>query len=151
VGVVHEALQNAKDAVRRTGEAGHIEVELDVGEQSVTVKDSGVGFPPDQSLLCFGGTDKDEDRDWGLNAQQFKLSGGGIRNCSLAAAFMAADDRGKIGMRQIVRAVALQYGKLGRLTLESDFERFHELIRPGGNGERSGPHEPTPEDTRPLA
>ena len=28
--------------------------------------------------------------------------------------------------------VAQEYGKQGRLTLEADFERFHELIRPGG-------------------
>jgi hypothetical protein len=69
-------------------------------------------------------------------AQQFKLSGGGIRNCSLAAAFMAADDGGEIAMRHLVRAVALEYGKLGRLTLESDFERYHELIKRVGNGER---------------
>ena len=33
-------------------------------------------------------------------------------------------------MRHLVRAVALEYGKLGRLTLEADFEHFHELIRP---------------------
>jgi hypothetical protein len=73
----------------------------------------------------------EEDVDVPFLAGQFKLSGGGIRNCSLAAAFMAADDGGAIGMRHLVRAVALEYGKLGRLTLESDFERFHELIRPG--------------------
>ena len=34
-----------------------------------------------------------------------------------------------IGMRHLVRGVALEYGKLGRLTLEAEFERFHELIR----------------------
>ena len=39
--------------------------------------------------------------------------------------------RRRIGMRHLVRAVALEYGKQGRLTLEADFERFHELIRPG--------------------
>ena len=33
-------------------------------------------------------------------------------------------------MRHLVRGVALEYGKLGRLTLEADFERFHELIGP---------------------
>jgi SpoVK/Ycf46/Vps4 family AAA+-type ATPase len=80
-----------------------------------------------------------EEIDIAFLAQQFKLSGGGIRNCSLAAAFMAADDGNEIGMRHLVRAVALEYGKLGRLTLESDFERFHELIRPGqGNGGKAG-------------
>jgi SpoVK/Ycf46/Vps4 family AAA+-type ATPase len=72
-----------------------------------------------------------EDVDVEFLAAQFKLSGGGIRNASLAAAFLAADDGGRIGMRHLVRAVALEYGKLGRLTLEADFERFHELVRPG--------------------
>ena len=46
-----------------------------------------------------------------------------------AAAFLAAEDGGVIGMRHLVVGVALEYGKLGRLTLESDFERFHELVR----------------------
>ena len=79
----------------------------------------------------------DDDIDVEFLAGQFKLSGGSIRNCSLAAAFMAADEGGTIGMRHLVRGVALEYGKQGRLTLESDFERFHELIRPGaGNGSR---------------
>jgi hypothetical protein len=67
-------------------------------------------------------------------AGQFKLSGGGIRNCSLAAAFLAADEGSPISMPHLIRAVALEYGKLGRLTLESDFERFHELVRQGNGG-----------------
>ena len=50
-------------------------------------------------------------------------------NASLAAAFLAADDGGEIGMRHLVRGVALEYQKLGRLTIEADFEQFHELIR----------------------
>ena len=37
-----------------------------------------------------------------------------------------------IEMRHLVRAVAQEYGKPGRLTLEADFERFHELIRGSG-------------------
>ena len=65
-------------------------------------------------------------RSW---PQQFKLSGGSIRNASLAAAFLAAEDGGEIGMRHLVRGVALEYQKLGRLTIEADFEQFHELIR----------------------
>jgi hypothetical protein len=74
-----------------------------------------------------------DDVDVEFLAEQFKLAGGSIRNCSLAAAFMAAEAGEPIAMQQLVRAVALEYGKLGRLTLEADFERFHELIR-GGNG-----------------
>jgi hypothetical protein len=74
---------------------------------------------------------KAEDVDLDFLAEKFKLSGGAIRNCSLAAAFQAADDDGPISMRHLVRAVAQEYGKQGRLTLEADFERFHEVIRVG--------------------
>jgi AAA+ superfamily predicted ATPase len=70
-----------------------------------------------------------DDIDLDFLATQFKLSGGSIRNCSLAAAFRAADENGEISMGHLVRAVAQEYGKQGRLTLEADFERFHELIR----------------------
>ena len=71
------------------------------------------------------------DIDLDFLATQFKLSGGAIRNCSLSAAFQAADDAGVIEMRHLIRAVAQEYGKQGRLTLEADFEHFHELIRGG--------------------
>jgi hypothetical protein len=67
--------------------------------------------------------------DLGVLATRFKLSGGGIRTCSLAAAFIAADEEGVIGMEHLVRAVAVEYGKLGRLTLEADFEQYYEVVR----------------------
>ena len=73
-----------------------------------------------------------EDVDLDFLSEKFKLSGGAIRNCSLAAAFQAADDDTPISMRHLVRAVAQEYGKQGRLTLEADFERFHDVIRVGG-------------------
>ncbi len=74
-----------------------------------------------------------DDVDLGFLSEKFKLSGGAIRNCSLAAAFQAADDDSSISMRHLVRAVAQEYGKQGRLTLEADFERFHDVIRVGGS------------------
>jgi hypothetical protein len=70
-----------------------------------------------------------DDVDFDFLAERFKLSGGAIRNCSLAAAFRAADEGSHIAMRHLVRAVAQEYGKQGRLTLETDFERFHTLVR----------------------
>ena len=73
----------------------------------------------------------DDDVDLEFLATQFKLSGGAIRNCSLAAAFQAADEGQSITMRHLIRAVALEFGKQGRLTLQTDFEQFHELIGPG--------------------
>src|SRR4051812_45734726 len=72
-----------------------------------------------------------DDVDIAFLAERFKLSGGSIRNCSLAGAFRAADEDAPISMRHLVRAVAQEYGKQGRLTLEADFERFHEVIRVG--------------------
>jgi hypothetical protein len=65
-----------------------------------------------------------DDVDLDAIAGQFRLSGGSIRNCSLAAAFLAADDGGTIAMRHLLQAVFAEYLKLGRLTLESDFDRF---------------------------
>ena len=70
-----------------------------------------------------------DDVDLDFLANQFKLSGGAIRNCSLAAAFSAADEGSQIEMRHLVKAVAQEYGKQGRLTLEADFERFHGVVR----------------------
>ena len=71
----------------------------------------------------------EDDVDLDFLATQFKLSGGAIRNCSLAAAFQAADEDTAIGMPHLVRAVAQEYAKQGRLTLEADFARFHEFVR----------------------
>src|SRR3954447_9226947 len=79
-----------------------------------------------------------EDIDLGFLSEKFKLSGGAIRNCSLAGAFQAADEDAPISMRHLVRAVAQEYGKQGRLTLEADFERFHEVIRVGGGRAANG-------------
>jgi ATPase family associated with various cellular activities (AAA) len=73
----------------------------------------------------------DDDVDLGFLATQFKLSGGAIRNCSLASAFQAADEDTSITMRHLIRSVAQEFGKQGRLTLQTDFEHFHELIGPG--------------------
>jgi hypothetical protein len=70
-----------------------------------------------------------DDVDLDFLAARFKLSGGAIRNCSLAAAFGAADEGAPIEMRHLVRAVAQEYAKQGRLTLEADFERFHAQLR----------------------
>jgi hypothetical protein len=61
------------------------------------------------------------DLDVGELAERFKLAGGSIRNASLAAAFMAAEEGGAIGMRLVVRAVALEYEKLGRLPVRAGF------------------------------
>jgi hypothetical protein len=55
-------------------------------------------------------------------ARRFELAGGSIRNCSVAAAFMAAGDGGRIEMAHLLRAVAAEYRKMGRLTLDAEFD-----------------------------
>ncbi len=63
-------------------------------------------------------------------AERFRLSGGSIRNASLTAALIAAGEGGTITMAHLARAIALEYDKLGRLTLESDFGPLYGAIRP---------------------
>jgi SpoVK/Ycf46/Vps4 family AAA+-type ATPase len=74
-----------------------------------------------------------DDVDLDFLADRFELTGGGIRNCTLAAAFLAAEDGTSIGMSHVIRAVALEYAKLGRLTVEADFDRFHALVTGQGD------------------
>ena len=72
-----------------------------------------------------------DDVDLDFLAERFELSGGGIRNATIAGAVLAAQDGVAIGMEQLVRGVAMEYAKLGRLTLAADFDRFHGLVRAG--------------------
>jgi len=73
-----------------------------------------------------------DDVELDFLAERFELSGGGIRNASIAAAVLAAEAGTAIGMEDLVRGVAMEYAKLGRLTLAADFERFHALVRATG-------------------
>ncbi len=72
-----------------------------------------------------------DDVELDFLAERFELSGGGIRNAAIAGAVLAAQDGVAIGMEQLVRGVAMEYAKLGRLTLAADFERYHALVRNG--------------------
>jgi hypothetical protein len=78
-----------------------------------------------------------DDVDLDFLAERFELTGGGIRNCTLAAAFLAAEQGTSIQMAHMIRAVALEYAKLGRLAVEADFDRFHALIADQGDAAAS--------------
>jgi hypothetical protein len=58
------------------------------------------------------------DVDFAQLARRFTLSGGAIRNCTLAAAFLAAEEGSTIDMAHLIRAVGVEYAKLGRLTID---------------------------------
>jgi ATPase family associated with various cellular activities (AAA) len=55
-----------------------------------------------------------EDLDFDYLADRFKLSGGNIKNIALAAAFLAAQDRGVVHMSHLLRGVEREYQKMGK-------------------------------------
>jgi hypothetical protein len=91
--------------------------------------DSIVEFPmPDEDHrrrlweVCLGSVaPRRADLDIGFCARSFQLSGGNIRNVAVAAAYLAADAGREIQMGDLIRGIELEYRKLGRLLVESEF------------------------------
>lgn len=70
-----------------------------------------------------------EDIDFRFLAEQFKFSGGSIRNIALQAAFLAAEAGDEqITMRRIVASVMRELQKGGRLVSPRDFGPYAELL-----------------------
>lgn len=63
-----------------------------------------------------------DDLDLDFLAQRFELAGGDIRSCVLTAAYLAADADRPVCMGDLITAIRQEYGKLGRLVLESEFQ-----------------------------
>jgi hypothetical protein len=61
------------------------------------------------------------DVDLPFCATAFELSGGNVRNVAVTAAYLAATDGAEVAMVHVIRAVAFEYRKLGRLCLEAEF------------------------------
>lgn len=99
--------------------------------------DAVVDFPmPDDTHRlrlwdrCLGSTlPRADDLDLEFCAKAFELSGGSIRSIALTAAYLAASADRPVEMADLVRAVHQEYRKLGRLSGESEFGRYHELLR----------------------
>jgi hypothetical protein len=71
---------------------------------------------------------RDDDLDLGFLAKAFELSGGDIRNVTLAAAYAAAVTGRPVTFADLIRATAREYRKLGRLVTESEFGPGFELV-----------------------
>ncbi len=71
-----------------------------------------------------------DDIDLSFMAGRFRVSGGNIRNICLAAAYLAAEERRPVTMADLVRGTEREYRKLGRLTVEEEFGRYIDVIRP---------------------
>lgn len=64
-------------------------------------------------------------------ASRFEMSGGGIHNAAVHAAFLAAAAGSAITMACAIRGVAREYRKLGRLLKPSDFGEYHQFVATG--------------------
>jgi SpoVK/Ycf46/Vps4 family AAA+-type ATPase len=69
-------------------------------------------FPPEAP--------RDQTLDYAFLAR-LRLSGGNIRNIVLGAAFLAAADRGQIGMEHVIQATRREYQKMGKVFSEVEF------------------------------
>ncbi|MFN0096627.1 MAG: ATP-binding protein [Dehalococcoidia bacterium] len=69
------------------------------------------------------------DLDLPFVARQFKISGGNLRNIVLSAAFLAATDRGALGMSHLMRATRREYQKMGRMVTQAEFGDYLALFR----------------------
>jgi SpoVK/Ycf46/Vps4 family AAA+-type ATPase len=62
------------------------------------------------------------DFDFAELARRFPLSGGYIRNSTLRAAFLAAQERRPLGQQHLLRAITLEYRELGKLATGGGME-----------------------------
>ncbi len=66
--------------------------------------------------------------DFNALAQQFEMSGGSIRNAAIHAAFLAAASGSSITMELIVRAIAREMRKMGRLLKREHFGQWFDGV-----------------------
>lgn len=70
-----------------------------------------------------------ESIEYGL-LSQLELTGGNIRSIAVNAAFLAAAEHTALGMPQLVRAAAREYGKLSKPISAAEFGRYYAAARP---------------------
>ena len=69
-----------------------------------------------------------EDVDFDFLSKHFATSGGEIQNIALDAAFLATQDGRLITMKQLIKAMARQMIKQGKIPSPTDFKQYHALI-----------------------
>ncbi len=69
-------------------------------------------------------TPRSPDLDLEFMARRFEIAGGNIRNIALAAAFLAADDGGKVTMEHLIRATRREFQKMGKVVLGGEFDGY---------------------------
>lgn len=69
------------------------------------------------------------DIDFEFIANQFELSGGNIKNIIYNAACLGANEDQPIGMKHLVRAIVLEYEKMGKALSKADFDIYQNLVQ----------------------
>jgi SpoVK/Ycf46/Vps4 family AAA+-type ATPase len=69
-----------------------------------------------------------DDIDLTWLSRELKIAGGNIRNVVLNAAFMAADEAGRLSMRHLVYAARREYTRLGKVYRLSDVPGVKEAV-----------------------
>ena len=82
------------------------------------------------------------DLDFGFLARQFEFTGGAIRNIVLEAAYAAAAADTPIDMQRVLRAVAQEYSKRGKVPGAAEFREFFSLL--SQHDESTGQVQPAP-------
>jgi len=83
-------------------------------------------------LLIPSAAPRRDDIDFRFLARRFQLTGGEIRNVVLAAAFLAVHEQSEISMDHLVRALARQRRKQGKLPTASEFGPHFGAVRRDG-------------------
>jgi hypothetical protein len=71
---------------------------------------------------------REDDIDFAFLAQQFKFTGGNIKNIVLHAAFLAAQESQPIAMPHLILATKAEFQKQGKLCVRADFGPYYELV-----------------------
>lgn len=66
--------------------------------------------------------------DYEFLAQTFELSGSNIKNIALHAAFLAAAERGAVGMSQIVSGIRNEFSKSGKILTKEQLGQYYMLL-----------------------
>ncbi|MEG0780477.1 MAG: ATP-binding protein [Oscillospiraceae bacterium] len=72
-------------------------------------------------------TPVEPDVDWEYLAGQFELTGSGIKNVAVNAAFLAAGEGGVVGMKQLLVALKRELFKSGKVLTREDFGEYYML------------------------
>lgn len=98
----------------------HCEIDFPMPDQAAREQLWARALPPEAPV--------DADVDLDRLARMIPLSGGEIRNAALTAAFLAAHDERPIAMAHLVRAVARQRGRQGKLPTLAEYGDYLHLV-----------------------